>query len=75
MKDLDSHKEVHMTYTTIQGQTWDQIAKEVYGSEQQAGALMAANPRQLDTFIFSAGEKLNVPKVEEAAVNLPPWRK
>lgn len=64
-----------MIYTTIQGQTWDQIAKEVYGSEQQAGTLMEANPKQLDTFIFSAGEKLSVPEIEAAAVNMPPWRK
>lgn len=64
-----------MTYTTIQGQTWDQIAKEVYGSELQAGTLMAANPKQLDTFIFSAGEKLNAPEIEAAADNMPPWRK
>ena len=31
-------------YTTKSGDTWDVIAKEVYGSEYHADALMAANP-------------------------------
>ena len=30
-------------YTTKSGDTWDVIAKEVYGSEYHADALMAAN--------------------------------
>ncbi len=63
-----------MTYKTIQGQTWDQIAKEVYGSEIKADVLMAANPKQLGVFIFPAGVLLNVPELEESNTNLPPWR-
>jgi len=42
-------------YTTKSGDTWDVIAKEVYGSEYHADALMAANPEHIDTFRFSAG--------------------
>ena len=63
-----------MTYKPIQGQTWDQIAKEVYGSEIKADVLMAANPKQLGVFIFPAGVLLNVPELEESNTNLPPWR-
>ena len=63
-----------MAYKTIQGQTWDQIAKEVYGSELKADVLMAANPKQLDIFIFPAGVLLEVPEIEESSMNLPPWR-
>ena len=37
-------------YTTKSGDTWDVIAKEVYGSEYHADALMAANPEHIDTF-------------------------
>lgn len=63
-----------MTYTTIQGQTWDMISKEVYGTEMNAGRLMEANPKQLGVFIFPAGIVLNTPEIEEQESNLPPWR-
>ena len=42
-------------YTTKSGDTWDVIAKEVYGSEYHADVLMAANPQEIDTFIFNPG--------------------
>ena len=48
-------------YTTKSGDTWDVIAKEVYGSEYHADVLMAANPQEIDTFIFNAGVELNTP--------------
>jgi len=63
-----------MAYTTIQGQTWDMISKEVYGTELNAGRLMEANPKQLGVFIFPAGIVLNTPEIEEQESNLPPWR-
>ena len=63
-----------MAYTTIQGQTWDMISKEVYGTEMNAGRLMEANPKQLGVFIFQAGIVLNTPEIEEQESNLPPWR-
>ena len=60
-------------YTTKSGDTWDVIAKEVYGSEYHADALMAANPEHIDTFRFSAGVVLKTPTVEDArAGTLPP---
>ena len=62
-------------YTTKSGDTWDVIAKEVYGNEYHAGALMAANPEHIDTFRFSAGVVLKTPTVEDArAGTLPPWK-
>lgn len=62
-------------YTTKSGDTWDVIAKEVYGSEYHADALMAANPEHIDTFRFSAGVVLKTPTVEDArAGTLPPWK-
>ena len=42
-------------YTTKSSDTWDVIAKEVYGSEYHADVLMAANPQEIDTFIFNDG--------------------
>lgn len=63
------------TYTTIQGQTWDQVSKEIFGTELQIGALMAANPKQLDVFVFSSGVVLNIPEIKKENINMPPWRK
>ena len=64
-----------MAYTTKSGDTWDTIAREVYGSEYQAGALMQANPEHIDMFLFSAGVVLTTPAVKtERAGTLPPWK-
>ena len=35
------------TYITIQGETWDQIALKVYGSEKYAGWIMQITIRYL----------------------------
>lgn len=37
--------------------------------------LMAANPQEIDTFIFNAGVELNTPALEEERDGLmPPWK-
>ena len=50
---------MNTTYTTRQGDTWDKIAYQVYGSEQYAGWLMQNNFSRLDIFVFDAGVLLN----------------
>lgn len=68
------------TYRTISGQTWDQIAYEVYGDEHYAGNLMDANRDHLDEFVFSDGIELEIPDIEDikkaepAASDYPEWR-
>lgn len=63
------------TYITKSGDTWDAIAKEVYGSEYNADALMEANREHIGTFQFGAGVKLNTPALkEERDGGLPPWK-
>ena len=63
------------TYVTKSGDMWDQIAKEVYGSELKADILMAANPDYLRTIIFSAGAELECPEVTFGSdISLPVWR-
>lgn len=63
-----------MTYTTVAGDTWDQIAYKVYGDEARAGELMEANPGLLDYFVFPSGVKVAAPEtVTDAGVPLPPW--
>lgn len=64
-----------MSYTTVQGDTWDKIAKKVYGKEIHADFLMANNFLELDAFVFSEGTVLNTPELpEEQDGDLPPWR-
>ena len=64
-----------MEYRTIQGQAWDEIAKEVYGSEKDAWRLMRENPKLLDIFTFPEGVIIQVPEVEYQGQELPPWRR
>lgn len=61
-------------YITKQGQTWDQIALEVYGKEIYADYLMQNNPQYLNIFVFSAGLELSTPALPESRKDLPPWR-
>lgn len=66
-------------YTTIQGQTWDQIAYEVYGNEYMCDKIMDLNREKLDTFIFPAGIKLILPDEENiirqsVPSDYPAWR-
>lgn len=64
-----------MPYITKSGDTWDGVAKEVYGSEYHADVLMAANPQAIETFIFPAGVELTTPALEEERDGLqPPWK-
>lgn len=46
------------TYTTKQGDTWDNIALQVYGEERHADFLMQSNYAFLDILVFSAGTVL-----------------
>jgi hypothetical protein len=62
-------------YRTKQGQTWDEIAKEVYGDEMQVGFLMINNIKLLDTFVFNSEIEVYTPELLEAQrIELPPWR-
>lgn len=63
------------TYTTVQGDTWDIIAKKVYGDELYAGFLMQHNFPLLKYLIFDTGIVLNVPDLpEETQETIPIWR-
>lgn len=67
------------TYITISGQTWDQIAYEVYGNEYFCDKLMDENRDMLNYFIFPDGIVLKVPDVEaitaaSVSSDYPTWR-
>ena len=64
-----------MAYTTVSGDTFDKIAKKVYGDEYCADILMQANPEQIMTFCFDSGDVLKTPELtEEQSGSLPPWK-
>ena len=65
------------TYTTRQGDTWDLISFRLSGSVEQTVALMQANPKYSNIFVFSAGIVLDVPDFEAIVdqSTLPPWRR
>lgn len=63
-------------YRTIQGDTWDMIAKKVYGAERHLDYLMANNFDLLDYFIFPAGIVVKVPELPaKMSEDLPSWRR
>ena len=56
------------TYITKSGDTWDTIAKEVYGSEYNADALMVANREHIGTYQFGAGVQTELNQGETFSV-------
>lgn len=54
------------TYTTIAGDTWDIIAYKVYGDDKDFERIIDANLSHIDTLLFSAGVKLNIPTEDES---------
>ena len=63
------------TYETVQGDTWDMIAKKVYGDEKYAGYLMESNRLLIEYMIFPSGITLSIPEpTEEQDTDLPIWR-
>lgn len=64
-------------YRTVQGDTWDQIAKNVYGDETKIGILLENNLDCIDIVVFDSGTLIYVPGLsddEEDAEEFPDWR-
>lgn len=61
-------------YKTKSGDVWDNIAKEVYGSESYTSFLMENNQEFIDYFVFPEGIKLVIKDKPEEASQLPDWR-
>lgn len=64
-----------IVYITREDETWDMVAKEVYGNEFLADKLMLANPDLLDKFAFSEGDEILCPAFDgEEFDEIPDWR-
>ena len=64
------------TYTTVQGDVWDAIARKQYGTEKAMNVLLEANQDYKDTVVFSAGIVLTLPEYTAPSPDaLPPWRR
>ena len=66
-----------MTYTTKSGDTWDGIAFDLYGNEQQAQTLIRANTAYINMIIVPGGIVLEVPEAQilPELDKMPPWRR
>lgn len=70
-------------YTCSGGETFDSIARELWGNEKYAAELLCANPELCGKAIFTGGEMLYIPRIEmteadtDETVTEPetaPWR-
>ena len=64
-------------YTTVQGDTFDMIARDQLGSEKRMDLLLKANPEYHGVVVFTAGVRLAIPDVtvSEQKGPVPPWQK
>ena len=62
-------------YRTVQGDTWDLIAKKQYGDEKKLDILMMNNFSLLNYVIFPAGILVDIPELpDEAQQGWSEWR-
>lgn len=63
-------------YVTKQGDMWDSIAYDLYGTEEGMNVLLDANIQYRNIVVFSSGVVLDVPEYNKPkSSNLPPWRR
>jgi hypothetical protein len=65
-----------LSYVTLSGDTFDAIALDFYNEERLSHHIITANPSYRNTILFSGGELLQIPIIEqESATTLPPWKR
>lgn len=67
----------YITYVTSEGDTFDELALDMYGDEKLAHYIIEYNPDYADVLVFEANVELALPIVEDAEIpdTLPPWRR
>ena len=68
-------------YKCSAGETFDSIAREVYGNEKYAAELLSENVKLCGELVFKGGERLYLPDITDnvdTATGLPatkaPWK-
>ncbi len=66
----------YIDYTTRLGDTFDELALQVYDNEKLASEIISANPDYADVLIFDEAVTLHIPIFDEviALETLAPWR-
>lgn len=63
-------------YTTVQGDTWDMISLQLYGTPHKVAQLIACNAEYSDVLIFDGNIELSVPVITNNTTNtLAPWKR
>ena len=67
----------YITYVTGEGDTFDELALDMYGDEKLAHYIIEYNPDYADVLVFEANVELALPIIEdpETPDTLPPWRR
>ena len=68
-------------YACSAGETFDSIARALFGHEKYAAELMCANPELTDKAVFDGSEKMYIPVIDiqdetiaPAVPDRAPWR-
>ena len=65
-------------HKTIEGETWDYIAKKYYGDERFMDILLNANPKYRNYLILPAYLEIIIPELPKPVLikeELPPWKR
>ena len=63
-------------YVTRQGESWDGISQDFYGTPHRMAELVQANPQYMDLLLFDYGVRLRIPLLEDkSSASLPPWKR
>lgn len=67
----------YIKYTTRRGDTFDELALQVYNNEKMASYIIAENPDYADVLIFEEEIELTIPIFSdtETPETLAPWRR
>lgn len=72
----DSALDDYMEYLTVEGDTFDIVALDMYDDEFKSHLIMQANPKYIHYIQLPAGVTLKIPIIEdEPADTLPPWKR
>ncbi|MBQ3405655.1 MAG: tail protein X [Lachnospiraceae bacterium] len=72
-----SRVSAYYEYTTVEGDTFDDLALYMYGDEKLSHYIIDFNPDYSDVLIFPANVELKLPEIEgmNTPDTLPPWKR